>query len=283
MSTDTPPSFVVPVMRLGYAARGITYAITGSLALTAALWRGNAEGTTGALATLRAAPWGTALLWVIALGLICYCLWRLICAAYDLEDEGTDAKGLVARAGQTVTGLLHAGIGLSVAGLALGGGSGGGSGAQDWTQRLMALPYGKAVVIAAGLVTICAGIYYAHKGLSEKYKSALRLTPTTRRLNPVMKFGFVAQGGVIGIIGALIVLAGWTADASEAGGVGAALDQLRGVAYGRILLGVTALGLIAFAVENFVEAAYRIVPRCADPEIKTLATRAKDKAREAAA
>ena len=43
------------------------------------------------------------------------------------------------------------------------------------------------------------------------------------------------------------------------------------------------IGLVGFAIYCFAEARYRIVPRCADPEIKTLATRAKDKAREAAA
>lgn len=102
--SDKAPAWVVPVMRAGYAARGAVYTVVGG-------WRcwppgagGQAEGTTDALAELRGVPWGVALLWAIAIGLMAYMVWRLIDAWMDLECEGTDAKGMVARAGQAITG-----------------------------------------------------------------------------------------------------------------------------------------------------------------------------------
>ena len=223
-------------------------------------------------------PWGVALLWAIAIGLIAYMVWRLIDAWMDLECHGTDAKGMIARAGQAITGVVHGAIGVSVATTAMRGGSGGGDGAQSATQKLMSMPWGPWLVMAVGLVTIGAGIYYAHKGLKEKYKGDIRVTPLARKLDPVMKFGLVAEGVVVGIIGASIFYAGLTVDPSEAGGVGTALDQIRSVAYGRILLAVIAVGLISFAVENFIEAAYRIVPRRSGEDVMTLARRAKLKA-----
>ncbi|MBN9678053.1 DUF1206 domain-containing protein [Salipiger bermudensis] len=276
--SDKAPAWVVPVMRAGYAARGAVYTVVGGLALLAAWRGGQAEGTTDALAELRSVPWGVALLWAIAIGLIAYMIWRLIDAWMDLECEGTDAKGMVARAGQAITGVIHGAIGVSVATTAMGGGSGGGGGAQTATQKLMSMPWGPWLVMAVGLVTIGAGIYYAHKGLKEKYKRDIRVTPLARKLDPVMKFGLIAEGVVIGIIGASIFYAGMTVNPEEAGGVGTALDQIRSVAYGRILLGVVAIGLIGFAVENFIEAAYRIVPRRSGDDVMTLARRAKLKA-----
>ena len=254
-SSDRAPGWVVPVMRAGYAARGIVYTIVGALAVLAAWQGGQAEGTTDAIAQLRQAPFGTALMWIVAVGLFAYMVWRLIDAAMDLEDYGDGAKGFFARGGLVVTGLIHGALGLSVAGAAMGGGSGGnGGGTESATQQLMSMPFGIWLVGIAGAATIGAGGYYVYKGVAEKYKEHIRVTPTARKLDPVMKFGCIAEGAVIGIIGLSIVIAALTADPNQAGGVGEALAQVRSVAYGRILLAIVGLGLVAFAVENFVEA-----------------------------
>jgi hypothetical protein len=275
--SDKAPAWVVPAMRAGYAARGAVYTVVGGLALFAAWRGGQAEGTTDALAQLKGEPWGVPLLLAIALGLICYTIWRLIDAWMDLECYGSELKGIVARAGQVITGLIHGAIGVSVATTALRGNSGG-DGAQSATQKLMAMPWGPYLVIAVGLATIGAGIYYAHKGIKEKYKEDIRVTPLARKLDPLMKFGLVAEGVVIAIIGATIVYAGITHNPGQAGGVGTALDQIRSLAFGRILLGAVAIGLIGFAIENFIEAAYRIVPRRSGTDVMTLARRARLKA-----
>ncbi|CUH76577.1 DUF1206 domain-containing protein [Tropicibacter naphthalenivorans] len=275
--SDKAPAWVVPVMRAGYSARGVVYTVVGGLALLAAVQGNPAQGTTDALADLRAMPWGFAALWAIAVGLWAYTAWRLIDAFMDLEDYGHDVKGMLARAGLVITGLIHATIGLSVATTAIGGSASGG-GTQSATQKLMALPYGPVLVGLVGIATVGAGIYYAYKGYAETYKDHIRVTPTARKLDPVMKFGCIAEGAVVTIIGTLILIAAWRTDPAQAGGVGEALGEIRSVAYGRILLGVVALGLIGFAVENFVEAAYRIVPRRAGRDVMTLAHRAKLKA-----
>jgi hypothetical protein len=50
------------------------------------------------------------------------------------------------------------------------------------------------------------------------------------------------------------------------------------MAFGRILLGALGLGLVGFAIENLVEALYRVVPARSGGEVMTLARRAKLKA-----
>ncbi|WP_372835952.1 DUF1206 domain-containing protein [Puniceibacterium confluentis] len=274
------PAWVVPVMRTGYAARGAVYTVVGGLALLAAYKGHEAEGTTSALATLRDETWGIPMLWAIAFGLVAYTVWRLIDAAMDLETHGSDAKGIIARTGQVVTGLIHGGIGISVAGLALGQSSGGEK-ASDWTAKVMTLPYGPWLVIAAGLVIVSAGIFYVHKGVVGRYKRSLRETSLTERLDPVIKFGFIAHGAVVALTGAMLIYAGFTTDPQQAGGIGEALQHLRSVAYGRVLLGVVALGLMSFAVANLVGAVYRVVPARAGPDIRTLAMQARAKAEQA--
>ena len=275
--SDKAPAWVVPVMRAGYAARGAVYLVVGGLALTAAIYGGAAQGTTDALADLRGRAWGVPLLWAIAAGLVAYMVWRFVDAWLDLECHGTDAKGLVARAGQIVTGIIHGAIGGSVALTAMRG-NGGGDGTQSVTQKLMQMPWGPWLVMAVGLITVGAGIYYAHKGISESYKDHIRVTPLARRLDPVMKAGLVAEGIVIVIIGLLVAYAGLTNDPGEAGGVGAALGEIRAVAFGRVLMGAVAAGLVAFGIENLVEAVYRVVPRRSGPDVMTLARRARLKA-----
>lgn len=280
------PDWVIPLMRLGYSARGVTYLIIGALAFLAAWTGGQAEGTSDALSTLKQHPLGLVALWVIAIGMFAYAIWRFICAWYDLEQRGTDAKAIIARIGQTVTGLIHLGIGVSVGRMAMGSGSSGGngeSGAQSVTSWLMTLPYGTYIVMAVGVITIGAGVYYGYKGIAEKYKNHLMRTEWSEKLDPLVKAGLVAHGIIIVMIGVFLIYAGINTDPGQAGGIGKAFQTVRSQPYGMFLLGALGLGTIAFAVYCFVEAVYRVVPQLAGPDMQTLASEAKGKARRAAA
>lgn len=281
--SDNAPDWVVPVMRAGYGARAMVYTILGGLTIAAAWTGGQTEGTKGAMEWLRSEPFGIILLWIIALGLLCYAVWRLIAAWYDLERRGEDEKGLAARLALVVTGLTHAALGIAVASLALGNGSGGDSGAQDWTARILQMPGGKWIVAAIAIAIIGAAIHYVIKGYKRKYERHIQVTPTTRKLDPALRFGFAAYGAVLGIVGLFLLVAAWRADPSQAKGIGDALSYVRGQPFGRWMLGILGLGILGFALENAVEAVYRIVPRLAGPDVKTLGDHAKEKAREATA
>ncbi|QYX57607.1 DUF1206 domain-containing protein [Roseovarius sp. SCSIO 43702] len=270
------PDWVMWVMRAGYGARGVVYLIVGALALAAVWWGGQAQGTKNAVADLKALWFGDALLVLIGLGLVAYMVWRLIDAAMDLEAYGHDAEGIAARCGQVITGLLHGAIGISIAAMAFGGDSGQGeSGVETWTAKVMALPYGGWIVMAAGAGVIGAGIYYAQKGLRETYKRDIRVTETARKLEWVIKTGYVAEGVVVAIIGGFLFYAGVRADPDQAGGVGQALGWVRGQSYGGILFAMLAVGLLCFSVTNFAQAAFRVVPRHDGDDVETLADKAR--------
>src|SRR5581483_1999164 len=95
--------------RLGFAAKGVVYVLVGVLAAQAAAGvGGDTTDTHGALEHVLAAPFGRALLGLIALGLAGFALWSFVQAALDVDDEGDDAKGLVTRLGHAAIGVMYA-------------------------------------------------------------------------------------------------------------------------------------------------------------------------------
>jgi hypothetical protein len=96
------------VARLGYAARGLVFLIVGGFAVLAA-WdaRGPIVGTRGAMQVLLSQPFGRALLWVIATGLVCFACWRVIQAIFDPDNCGNDTRGLLRRVGFIGSAVFH--------------------------------------------------------------------------------------------------------------------------------------------------------------------------------
>lgn len=264
--------WTMPVMRAGYAGRGLIYVIVAVLALLA-IWRGATPGgTSEALQAIETAAWGVLLLSLAALGLVAYALWRVVAAIWDLEDHGGGAAGMAARAGQAVTGLVHLALAASVVAIVFSAGEGGGgeSSIARGTRWLMGMPFGQILVGAVGAVLIGAGGYYLRKGITRTYMEDLRTRPLTLRLRPALTAGLVAHAAALAIIGGLFVLAALQADPDEAGGLGAAFDWLRDQPYGTALVTLLSVGLLAFALFCFVNAAFRIVPRLRGDDVETL-------------
>ncbi|MCB8837429.1 DUF1206 domain-containing protein [Aurantimonas sp. VKM B-3413] len=288
-NADETPGWVDPVMRAGYSARGAVHLLVGIFAFAAAWYgSGNGEGTKGALKSLLGGWLGVTMLALIALGLAAYAAWRAIDGWMDLEDHGHGFKGIVARGALFVTALINLGLGIYAASLIFtagfslsgssSGGSGGSSGPKGFTAWVMSYPFGQWIVVAAGVAILGAGGYFFVKAYTGKYKSHLRSTKTSERLDPLAKLGLVAEGIVIAIIGCFFIYAGWTHDASQAGGIGAALQTVREQAYGRILLGAVGIGLVFYCVYCLIEAVYRVIPRLAGDDTITIADRLQNQA-----
>jgi len=276
-------SWSIPVMRAGYAGRGIVYLVVAGVSLYTLWARGHAAGTSEALSSIRDSAWGIPVLVLIALGMLAYAIWRVVDATYDLEDYGTDAKGIIARAGMLVTGTLHLTIGiLAVIALFKLSDGGSGSGLSDAVSKVMALPAGRALVALAGLVTIGAGLYYLHKAWKRKYREVLASNHFTRNWDPMLRAGVAAQGVIVTLIGGFITYAGLTADPEKAGGVGEAFSWLHEQAYGQILVIAVCIGLLGFALFCFVNATHRIIPKVTGDDIESLAKQFGDKAKRGA-
>ncbi|KIT15987.1 DUF1206 domain-containing protein [Jannaschia aquimarina] len=271
--------WAIPVMRAGYAGRGVTYLAVAGLSLWA-IWRGGeAQGTGSALRSLSDSGWGVAVLWFVAIGLFAYTIWRGIDAAEDLEEYGDDAEGLVSRAGMIVTGLIHGAIAALALSLALGLGLSSGGGEEDTVSRAVGAvldwPGGRWLVGFAATCTIGSGIYYILKGWKAKYREKLAANEFTRNYDWALRAGVMCNGLLILIIGGFLAIAAWRASEAPAGGLGAAFDWLASQPFGNLLVVAICIGLLGFAFFCFVNAAYRIIPRVPHDDIESLAHKLK--------
>lgn len=258
MSTRRPA--LETAARLGYAGRGFVYVIVGAFAVLAAMGSGGAKGQKGALQKVLEQPLGEALLALVALGFLCFSLWRLLQAFLDADHNGREPKALARRAVYAFTAVLYIGLAVGTVSIILGtdGGGGGDTAARDWTAFLMAKPFGRWLVAGAGAVVAGAGVGFALRGCKQPFEPRLALTEAARAwVVPLGRAGFVARGAVFLLIAWFLVQAALHANSREARGLGGALRALQQEPYGSVLLGVTALGLFGFGVFQFATAAYR--------------------------
>jgi hypothetical protein len=257
--------WVVRLARLGYLAKGMVYAVVGVLALQVAFGQGGEmTDTRGALASLARETWGTVLLALLSVGLMGYVLWRVVQAVMDPDGKGRGPKGIVLRVGYLVSGGIHASLALAALRLALGTGGVGTHGdqsARSWTARLLAEPFGQALVAVVGLVVAGIGVGQMVKAWKEKFRDHLRLDALAPRhlawVMRVCKGGIFSRGAVFVLMGVFFLIAALHSNPREARGLDGALASLAGQPYGTVLLALAAAGLVAYAVYLAVVARYR--------------------------
>jgi hypothetical protein len=259
-STVVAP-WVERLARVGYAAKALLYITIGLLAARAALSRGGrVTDTQGALQEVNGVAFGRAVLVVVAAGLIGYAAWRLAEAALDPERRGTDAKGLLVRAGFAARGMFHAGLGITAIRVALGNERGGGGDqTRHWTARAFDLPAGHLLVGLAAAWIAGYGFYQFYRAWTPAIQRHLRLDdlPAGARtwVMGVSRFGIAARGVVFCLIGLFLARAAWRHDAAQAGGLRQSLRTLADIGQWPFI--VVALGLVAYGVYELVNARYR--------------------------
>jgi hypothetical protein len=139
----------------------------------------------------------------------------------------------------------------------------------------MQQPLGRWLVALVGGIALAIGVQHFVNALREKYKGNIRYTHAAQRLDSLLKLGLIAHGIVVVLVGVFFIWAAWTADPSRAGGMRDALLIVRKADASQTLFAVVGVGLLGFAAYCFVEAVFRIIPRCVPPDLETLATRAR--------
>lgn len=256
--------WVERMARLGYGAKGVVYIVIGLLAVEAAFTGGGkTTNSQGALTTIFQEPFGQFLLAIVGVGLAGYALWRFVEAGLDLEDKGRDAKGIATRVGYVCSGGAYAVLAFTAFQLITGSAhrSNGTTGTQDWTARLLSMPFGQVLVGLIGLVVIGLGFGQFVKGYKADFDKRLKLNeiPATFRSWAVLsgRWGYMARGIVFTILGGFLVEAALHSNPQQAKGIGSALDLLAEQPYGPLLLGVVAIGLASYGLFMLVEARYR--------------------------
>lgn len=215
-----------------------------------------------AVGALGNSPFGDAVLWIVGIGLASYALWRFS-QVLNGSGGGERAKGWGKRAVAFVSGAAYAGLSITAFAQALGRsrGGGGGNSQQDGAAWLLSQPFGRWLVVAVGLVIVGAAVYQCTRaitaGFAKHFQGGGMTAEQERWTRRAGRAGFGARGVAFALIGWFFLQAGWNSDASEAGGLSAALQALAAQRLGPILLAIVGAGLAFFGVYSFIEARYR--------------------------
>ncbi|HKU61792.1 MAG TPA: DUF1206 domain-containing protein [Gemmatimonadales bacterium] len=265
-----PPRSLEHIARVGIVARAVVYVAIGLLATAAALRLGGAiTDTSGVFHFVLHQPLGRILLAALALGLGAYTIWLLAQVFFDPYGNGTSLLGLLNRFGQLVSALAQLAVAVEGGRLALGLPSvlGGGVTSSDADERLVAeglhVPFGVQLVGLVGLILMVVAVIQMYRGVVGNVQRDWRLDTLGEKglwAIRIGRFGLAARAVVLGVSGVLVFDAARSYDPSRAGGIQEVLRILGRQYASGWLLGLVALGLVAFGIFGLVEARYRTIP-----------------------
>jgi hypothetical protein len=254
--------------RLGYGVRGLIYIMMGLLTLNVVLGKGGAPtGQQGAIAAIGRQPPGMVLLWVILLGLISYSLWGVIRAVFDPLQKGHDLKGLIARGGFLFSAASYALLILPTYGYISGAGSTSQSGAstQKFLASIMSTPWGPIAIGIVGLAVITGGVQQIYEGFNSTFDKQFQAyamnAQEVKWATQLGRFGTATRGFIFALVGASLCLAAYEANSRQSVGIDSALAALLRQPYGVWLLGIVAIGLVAFGIYSIACAIWFRVKR----------------------
>jgi hypothetical protein len=242
-------------VRCGYVAKGILYGFIGILALLSAVGQGGkAANQKGAIDTLAQYHYSGPLLIAMAISLWAYSTWRLSLAIFNPEHKKPLSRIVYALASFVYFGLGYAAF-QGAQGLQTHGTS-----PQHYAGAIEH-PAGRYLAMLAGLVVIGVGVGEAVIAYTKKFMKVFK----TEEMGPKQvafattfgQAGLAARAVVFFLTGWFLLRAGFDRNANEAGGISKALLTLATQPFGRWLLGLAAIGLIAYGLFMFVEARYR--------------------------
>ena len=251
--------------RVGLIAYGVVHLLVAWLALQLA-WGGGGGSAdqSGAMATLAEQPFGKALLWVLAVGLVALALWQLAevlrhrAGLQGSGDARKKAAGKVAKA--VAKTLVYAFLAYTAFRFATGAGQSSSGQQQSAVAGVFGWPAGRFLVGLAALVVIGVGVYHVRKGVTKHFLKEIdtaQASAAQRRLiERLGVVGYPAKGVALALVGGLLGWAAITFDPAKASGLDGAMRTLLDAPFGKALLTLVALGIAAFGVFVFFRARY---------------------------
>lgn len=260
--------------RIGYGARGFVYLSAGMLILLSAVGVvGDAVGIKGSLDWLAMRPLGRVWVFLVGLGLAAFVTWRILQSVFDADHEGTSRHGLSTRMSQAFSGFSYAALSFAAFSLLVHTPRSdpaveGVIRSREQAATVLALPFGKWLLVGVGLVIFGIGAGNVVKAWREDFTEYLACSAETcRRVSPLARIGHVARGLAYLPLAVLVVLAGLNSSAADVTSLGAALEAVERQPAGRWILIAGASGFIAFGAFSFIEARFRRIrpPRDLNP------------------
>lgn len=251
------------IARIGYAAKGTVYGITGILTFLAALDLGGQKtDQLQLLEFLDKQTFGNVLLIILGIGLFCYSFWRFIQAISDPESIGSDNKAKVKRTAFFISGCLYFGLAVLAIFRVLSPGNNTPSGNSGSNSSFLGSELGLYILGAIGLIIIGTGIYQFIRIYKKEFIKKFQLKSIgDEKLRKTIKtsayVGMSSRGILFLIIGYFALHAAITTNPSEIKTTMDAFSFLEESSYGKWLLGLVAAGLVGYAVHMFMMVKYR--------------------------
>jgi hypothetical protein len=236
--------------------------VIGALAVQAAArLGGRVTGTRGAFATVLAQPFGHTLLLAAIVGLFAYAGWRILQGVLDSDRLGRDWRGLALRTGFVLRGAAHAALAFQALRLYRGLSAASGLSERKLAAEAFTWPLGDWLVVLVGLGFIGFALQQIHAAATSRLERDLDIERVRREAGDwavvCSRFGVAARAIVFILLGWAFVEAGWSRDPS---GVGTTASSMRALAgqpgFGRWLLGLTAVGFVAYGFYQAIHARY---------------------------
>ncbi len=245
--------------RLGYAARATIYLLIGCFTLLLAFGRRPPEDDQrGAMQEVAHRTGGFLLLVVLAIGLASYALWRFSQAAFG-RSAGERKVG--SRLKSFFRGCVYAALAYTAVDVLLHSSRSQANQQQLWSAKVMSHQGGRWLVGLVGLIVLVVGAALVYEGVRLKFKDGFKLgempVPARRTVWVLGTVGTTARGVVFGLTGFFVMQAAWNYDTAKARGLDGALRRLDQSSGGKIWVTVAGIGLIAFGLYGYAEAAWR--------------------------
>jgi hypothetical protein len=242
--------------RFGMICYGVVHLLVAWVALQVVFGDSEQADQKGAVSTLAENPFGPVLLWALGIGLLAYAAWQIVMIinGYTWVEKGR--KRSLRKFGAGSRAFVSATIGIYTIQLATGDGGGGSSNqtSQEWTAKLMALPFGPWLVGIVALCILGVAVAAIRRGVKKKFLEDLNQAELPKPAVPLGVVGHSAKGVAYGIIGILMGIAAIDAQPGEAVGLDGALKTLQEQTFGSVLLFLVALGFAAYGIYSFAAA-----------------------------
>jgi hypothetical protein len=245
--------------RFGVATKGIVYFLIGGLTALAAFGQGGQKsGSDTALDFIAQQSYGRILLAITALGLIGYVFWRWYQAFADPKNNGTDAKAMVKRVSYFGSGVFYGILAYSALQRAMGNGGSGSGGGNSLFQKMFNSDYAMAFAIIIGVILAGKAIYEFYQAYSGKFREEVDEAGLDPKAQEAViksgKVGFTARGIVVAIMAFLMFRAAFSGNMDQVGKTDA-FSYLQNE-FGTVVMGIIALGLVAYGVFMMIKAKY---------------------------
>lgn len=251
------------LVRLGYAARGVTYILLGWLALGTRAQP--SEGNQAVFDHLQDMPLGTPILYLMAVGLIGYVLFKFASAIGDVQNRGTDTEGIVKRIGDAASGVAYTVLAYAALQFASGSKqSADGGQSQEAASTVLDWSLGGVVIGVVGLGFLVGAFMQAKEAVTGQFMHRVS-AQAPNGIEAVGRAGHAARAVVFAIVGWSLVQSAWFDSSTQVKGLGDALMSLR---ESGALYTLVAIGLMLFGAFSLVVARYRIIPDISRERLK---------------